>query len=229
MVEAPSVPSTAPSATQPFALTAAQVQAVVQQAQSAAGNKLNPSQLNSLQVLLSAPGQQLVTSGSASGAVVSAYTQPDNTAFIMFAGGGSVTLGPQGSVVRVTAMPTFTGFSINPVALGLMLVTSLILMALAVYLLVCGILTLRQSMRARRLHLIYALVKIPLSVAAGVASAWVMRDMMSSFGGGAATPTMGFALFTGAFPILIGCAYPVALLIALNLRAVREYYAGVTA
>lgn len=224
-----SPPASAAAGTQPFALTPTEVQAVVTQAQTTTGNKLNRSQMNSLRVLLSAPGQQLVPQGSATAAVLSAQPQPDGTAFIVFAGGGSVTLGPQGNVVRVTAVPTFTGFSINPVALGLMLVTSLLLMALAVYLLVCGILTLRQSTRGRRLHLIYAIAKIPLSVAAGVASAWVMRDMVSSFGGGAAAPTVGFALFTGAFPILLGCAYPVALLIALNLRSVREYYQGVTA
>jgi hypothetical protein len=97
-------------------------------------------------------------------------------------------------------------------------------MGLAVYLLVCGILTLRQSARARRLHLVYAFIKIPLSITAGVASAWVMRDMMSGFAGAAGAPPLQVTLFTGFVPVLLGCAYPVALLIALNLRWVREYY-----
>ena len=221
-------PATATAATAPFAivLSPTEVQTVVQQAQGASGNALNPTQANSLATVLSAPGQLLVTPGAAQGAVISTYTQPDKSAVVVFANGGSVTLGPQGAVVNVTVMPTFTGFSINPVALGLMMVTSLLLMALAVYLLICGILTLRQSPRGRRLHLVYAFIKIPLSVTAGVASAWVMRDMMAGFGGAAGAPPVQVALFSGGVPIFLGCAYPVALLIALNLRWVRQYYSA---
>jgi hypothetical protein len=222
-------PSTGPAATGPaaFALTPAEVQAVVQQAQSTSGNALSAAQISSLTAVLSAPGQQLATPGAAQGAVISAYTQPDKTIVIVFSTGGSVTLGPQGGVVKVTAVPVFTGLSLNPVALGLMLVTSLLSMALAVYLLVCGILTLRQSPRGRRLHLVYAFVKIPLSVAAGIASAWVARDMVLGMGGaGAGVPTMRLSLFTGVLPIVLGCAYPVGLLIALNVRSVREYYSA---
>ena len=220
-------PATGPAtpATSSLALSPAEVQAIVQQAQTVSGNGLNPSQANALTSVLSSPGHMLVTPGAAQGAVISAYTGADGSAVVMFSNGGSVTMDPKGAVTNVTSVPTFTGFSISPVALGMMVVTSLLLMALAVYLLVCGILTLRQSPRGRRLHLIYAFIKIPLTVAAGVASAWVMSDMMSGLPGGGAAPTR-VALFTGVVPVLLGCAYPVALLIALNVRSVREYYSA---
>jgi hypothetical protein len=48
---------------------------------------------------------------------------------------------------------------------------------------------------------------------------------MGTVGAGAA-PTFGFSIGVGAVPLVLGCAYPVALLIALNLKQVKEYYAA---
>jgi hypothetical protein len=36
------------------------------------------------------------------------------------------------------------------------------------------------------------------------------------------------ALITAAVPAVLGCIYPVALLIALNTKSVREYYHSAT-
>ena len=217
-------PSTGPAPPVPLpgALSPAEVQTVVQQVQTLSGTPLNPAQVTSLQVLLSAPGQQLVPPGGAQSAVVTAYTQPGGGAGIQFSNGGSVTLGPQGNVTAMTTVPVMPTFSFNPLTLGLMVVTAVASLALAVYLLVCGIMTLRQSPRARRLHLIYSFIKIPLAVTAGVAAAMVSRDLMASIAIGG-TPA-GASLFSGIVPGVLGCAYPVALLITLNLKQVREYY-----
>ena len=220
------VPSTTTTAVVVGALAPGEVESVIQQAQSLSGNGLTPAQVASLRNVLAGPGQQLVQPGTAQGAVLSAYTQAGTPAVIQFSDGGSITLGQQGNVVSMAAAPVMPTFKFQPAALGLMLGTGLASLALAVYLLVIGILTLRQSPRGRRLHLIYAFIKIPLAIAAGVASAWVARDLMASFAGpGVPTPpTSGYSLFSGLMPLVLGCAYPAALLIVLNVKSVREYY-----
>ena len=80
---------------------------------------------------------------------------------------------------------------------------------------------LRQSLRGRRLHLIYAAIKIPVAIAAGVAAAWVERDLVAN---GAAFGAVGVGVFSGLVPALLAIAYPVALLLVLNLKDVREYF-----
>ena len=230
---APTEPATAPAttaaaATQALAgaLSAAEVESIVQQAQTESSSALNASQADSLRAVLSAPGQQLVQPGAAQSAVMAAYKHQDGSVVVIFSEGGTVTIGPAGNVTSVVAVPTIGTFSISPLALGMLAATALALVALAVFLLVCGILTLRQSPRGRRLHLIYAGLKIPLEIAAGAAWFWVMREMVSNMtpGAGAGTPALSFSLFSGIVPAVLGCAYPVALLVVLNQKRVREYY-----
>lgn len=223
-------PSTGPAATLPVsaALSAAEAQAVVQQAQSLSGNTLNAAQVATLQSLLTGVGQQLVQPGASQGAVVLAFTQADGSAVMQFADGGSLTIGANGNVMSMVAAPMIPTFTFTPWAIGLQLVVAIASLGLAVFLLVTGIMTLRQSPRGRRLHLIYACIKIPLAIAAGVASAQVARDFAAAMaaipGGAAAAGAGGWSLFSGVIPVVLGCAYPIALLVVLNLKPVREYY-----
>ena len=53
-------------------------------------------------------------------------------------------------------------------------------MGLALYLLVCGILVLRESPRGRRLHLIYAVLKIPVAIAGALAVWWLTSDFIAA-------------------------------------------------
>jgi hypothetical protein len=225
--QATSAPAAATAPAVPGALTPAEVQSLVHQAQTLSSNGLNAAQVAALQGVLTPPGQQFVQPGSAQGAVASAYARQGSPAYIQFADGSSVTLSPQGVVTARSAAPVMPTFSFNPLNLGLMVATAVASLALAVFLLVCGIITLRQSPRARRWHLIYSFLKLPLAVLAGLSSAWVARDLMAGMAGAGApvTPTMGFSLFSGIVPIVLGCAYPVALLIVLNLKQVKDYYA----
>ena len=221
-------PATGPAATLPVgaALSAAEAQAVVQQAQSLSGNTLNAAQLATLQSMLSGVGQQLVQPGASQGAVVVAFTQADGSAVVQFADGGSLTIGANGNLMSMVAAPMIPTFTFTPWAIGLQLVIAIASLGLAVYLLVVGIMTLRQSPRGRRLHLVYACIKIPLAIAAGVASAQVARDFAASMAAmpGGAAGAGGFSLFSGIVPAVLGCAYPIALLVVLNLKPVREYY-----
>jgi hypothetical protein len=105
-----------------------------------------------------------------------------------------------------------------------MLSTTVASVGLAIFLLVSGIMTLGQSPRGRRLHLIYAAIKIPLEIVAVLAAMWLARDFMSAVNpaGAGGMPT-GLGLFSGLMALL-GIAYPVGLLIAFNTRSMREYY-----
>jgi hypothetical protein len=224
------VPATAPAAatTAPAiaGLTPAEVQSVVQQAQASASPPLNAAQVAALQALLAAPGQQLVQPGAVQGAVLAVYNS-GGSSVVQFSNGGSVTIASTGAVTSMSATPVMPTFSINPVSLTAMAVTAVLSLALAVYLLVCGILTLRQSQRARRQHLIYVALKLPVAVAGAVAAALVNHDIKASVTpAGGAAPTWTFSLFTGGVPLVLGCAYPLALLIALNLKQVKDYYAA---
>jgi len=220
--QATTVPAPVTSPAAPGALSPSEIQAIVQQAQSVGSNALNRAQSNALKAILSAPAQQFVTPGASAGAVAAAFKQPDGSVSIQFSEGASLVLGPQGQVKAMTTGVTFPSVSIHPVAIGLMLATALASIGLAIYLLVCGILMLRQSLRGRRLHLIYAAIKIPVAIAAGVAATWVERELATN---SAALGGVGVGVFSGLVPALLALAYPVALLLVLNLREVREYFA----
>jgi cellulose synthase/poly-beta-1,6-N-acetylglucosamine synthase-like glycosyltransferase len=93
---------------------------------------------------------------------------------------------------------------------------------LAIFLMICGILVLRNSPHARRGHLIYAGLKIPIALVEVVVYVWMMKSVfasMSTAGGANA-----FVIISAAIQGAISCAYPIALLIVMNQRSVKEYY-----
>jgi hypothetical protein len=220
------------------ALTPAEGQGVVRQAQSLAGTGsgggLNPQQAATLQALVSTPGQQLIPPGTAQAAVISCFVQPDGTATVGFGNGSMVVLGPQGNVVSQVNFATFAAsFSPDPWSVALFIVTAVLSVALSVLLLVAGILTLGRSRAARRLHLIYASLKIPAALAGGVAIAFLVYELSKgSTPGGAAAggATRGAAGFlTAIVPTLLACIYPVVLLAVLNAKSVRDHYRSIAA
>jgi hypothetical protein len=232
--------TTAPAATNPFllggTLTPGEVQAVVQQAQAQAklnnGTGLLQAQVAALQTLLSAPTQQLVTPGASQGAVVAYSADAGGNASLFFSDGAVVVIGPQGNVVSQVFTPSAgfpPGFSINPWAVPLFIATAVLSVGLAVFLLVAAIFVLRDSHRGRRLHLVYAGIKIPAALGGGFAIGFVAYQIATLMT--AASPSLGslpnptrYALLFGGIAAALGCAYPVALLVALNTRKVRAYY-----
>jgi hypothetical protein len=96
-------------------------------------------------------------------------------------------------------------------------------------LITAGILTVRDSRKAARLHWIYVALKIPLVCVAAVAGWMMMQGMLASMRPampGMAMPSWIFAI-GAVFGAAMGLAYPVALIIVLSTRAVRDYYRGV--
>jgi len=127
----------------------------------------------------------------------------------------------------------FSRVKLNGAALALSGFATLAGLGLAIYLLVIGILVLRQSPRGRRLHLFYAVLKIPVTILGAAATWWLttqfMEAMMANMG--PAAPPAGM-MSTGigiqqVFLGVIGLIYPIALPIALQSRAVKDYYNSV--
>lgn len=205
------------------ALTPAQIQSVIQKTQVVCKNKLNPAQVAALQAELASPTQELVPPGLVWSPVQDAYFQPDGTATIRM-GKGFVTLDPNGTIIDQASnrMPVI---AIQPLSIATVLGESAASFALAVFLMVAGILTLRQSRRGGWLHLIYAIGKIPLAVLGGIGMAWVTTGFVNSVavrGGGAGG---GMATF-GVVMAVAGLVYPVVLLFVLFSKSVRDYFRG---
>lgn len=119
--------------------------------------------------------------------------------------------------------------AIHPMSMVLVIGEAMMSGGLAIYLLTIGILTLRGSPNARRLHQIYAAVKIPLAVAGAVAFAWLMSELaqfLQASGGGGAVASPGLSTFTTISVTLagMGTIYPLVLLIVLRRKALRDYF-----
>ena len=219
-------------------LNPTQVQAVVQQAQATSGNTLNASQSAALTNLLSAQGPQLVSPITVPTAVRGVTPMGDGSVMIQFPN-GFATIGPQGQTSSMAgAAAAAAGLPmrrvrLNGAAMALAWFATLVGGALAVYLFVIGILVLRQSPRGRKLHLAYALLKIPVAILGAAAVWWVAltyTEALVATGGPASPlgPMSGSVADTIATQQLIFgvlyLIYPIALRILLQTRAVKEYY-----
>jgi hypothetical protein len=95
-------------------------------------------------------------------------------------------------------------------------------LGLAIFLSICGILVLRGSPLGRKLHLTYAVMKIPVALAEAASYMWMMSNIFTVL------PNSGsmsmFVFISAAVQCAFGCAYPIALLIVMNRPAVKEYY-----
>jgi hypothetical protein len=140
-----------------------------------------------------------------------------------------------GSGGRRTTMAMRPGppirFNMSKSAMIFSILTSIVSLGVAIYLLVIGILVLRDSMSARKLHWIYVAIKIPLVFAAAIAAWFVWNSFGSTIvaagttPGAAPPPGMGAFMALGAvFSTLIGLAYPVGLIFVLMSRTAKQYY-----
>jgi hypothetical protein len=152
-----------------------------------------------------------------------------NSNVIVGPGGTSVSYTTTGPAPPVAGNP-WSG--IHPVAAILSLITSVLGLGLAIYLLVIGVLTLRYSPDGAKLHWRYVWMKIPLVVVATAAGIWVaagmVRSITASMPPGAMpvpmTLMMSISTIMGA---LFSLAYPIGLIAVLRSRTVREYYGSI--
>ncbi|MEA2734356.1 MAG: hypothetical protein QOE14_807, partial [Humisphaera sp.] len=142
--------------------------------------------------------------------------------------------------------PTFTPMpnplaSINSTAATLSIVAGILGLLLAIYLLVIGIMTLRDARSGGRLHWWYVGLKIPLVALAITAYSWLIWSFLNGMAatanaaaansGAVSPPPVPSAAGMGAaaifWMVLLGSAalaYPLSLVAVLLTKTVREYY-----
>ena len=98
--------------------------------------------------------------------------------------------------------------------------------ALAVFLLIISIRLLRRPRQSLRPFRLFANAKLVTGVWAGLAIGWLTLSFLtSSLRGSTPAPNaVPTAASLGLLVAIIGVLYPVALLIIMRLRSVRDYY-----
>ena len=128
------------------------------------------------------------------------------------------------SATGATTLPATAPLAISAASAAIAFFAALGNLALAIFLLVIGIQVFRLSRRGRRMHLLYAGLKLLLTVIA--AAAW--SSMLSGMLGGAGVQRIAFPmlLVSTAWSAVLPLAYPLALLIVMNTQTVKAYYAS---
>jgi hypothetical protein len=211
-------------------LTPTQVTQVIAAVQASSTNAFNAAQIQSVRTSISVPNQSLVIAGSAT-PVISSFVQPSGNATITFDTGRMLILGPQGQIIS-SGVPAMPRFNINGGLTVVLICEALCSIALAIYLLVVGILVFRASFRAQRLLRIYAWLKIPLALVTGIglsifgyqfASGIANNPAMGGTSAGTAPVATGLIIW-GVVMAVLGLALPIGLLFALRSRTVNDYY-----
>jgi hypothetical protein len=133
-----------------------------------------------------------------------------------------------------SAMPPgfFTGMS--PVPFVILTITMLLQLGLGIYLLTAGIFAVRRRLSARFHHLLYASLKLTVSIVESSMVAWCLYEFtqmvqraLQAAPGRPAPPIWnpGQAMGTAAGLMLgLGVLYPIIVLVIFNLPNVKQYY-----
>jgi len=213
-------------------LNVVEVAQVVRRVQSSVPQGLNAAQVQALTAALRAPNQKLVPPQYAWSPILSAVRGSGGYVTILFNNGNAfnaptLTISPTGQTTALSSAGSFPNpiahLKISQVALGIALGEDIASVALAVYLMIIGILMLRDSPYSRKGHLRYAMIKIALSIIALVASYTIGRQFFSSIHT-VGTPSAIMMLPSFVVFAILTLAYPVALLITMNTAEVRRHY-----
>jgi hypothetical protein len=203
------------------------------------GNRLSLKQRQTLTAEFSSSAGllQLGPGAPLRGQLLSSTIQPDGSVLVLTPQGqlrvnqdGTVqTTLIYGTSTTAQAMANhFAATGPSPISIGAVIVVvaeGAVSVLLSIYLLIIGIFTLRQSPRGRRLHVIYALLKIPLAIACGVGWCGIIGGFYSSLhtagGGGSIISVRAtvLAMVTG-----VALLYPIGLLITFAIPTVKQYY-----
>ncbi len=232
-------------------LTPDQIRSVIRAINRQNGSRIKSAQVSAIIQILQGPGQQLVAAandGSDPATQITSVTtdRDDGSLKVATAHAGTtsdITVTAAGQVTSSSTMSTTLNGSATSTSVTsfggsgstrpgfdkstsqwAMFLTGLQL-ALAVYLLICGIFMLREGGHlGRRMHLIYLGLKLPVGIAAAVVSYQLWAGFEASNASNGAPPSLpiGFML-----PAAIGLIYPVVLLpVLLASRGVRDYFSA---
>ena len=98
---------------------------------------------------------------------------------------------------------------------SIVVIENILSLALSIYLLVIGILTLRNSPAGGTMHKVYAWLKILLAIVGGAGLWWLI------VGSGGTAP---WAWVSGVLTMVLGLIYPIILLLVLPSKSVKEWY-----
>jgi hypothetical protein len=198
-------------------------------------NRLNSQQLQRLFIeFTSNTGllQSSSTGGPVSSQIITSSIQPDGSLFLMTTH-GQLRLSSQGLVQSRLITPNAFGMfgpgtggrAIAATPAILVVSEAIFSVLLSIYLLVIGILTLRQNARSRQLHVIYALLKIPLAILCGIGWSWLIGTFIAALPNNAGgSPVAAVRAFVLVFASGVAILYPIGLLITFMTPTVKRYY-----
>jgi type II secretory pathway pseudopilin PulG len=222
----------APFATPLIPPNPTEVAAAMQSVERQVGTSLTAPQRATIKAELSAPGGILAAAKASNmpgwtNMVCHPYASGDVLIVTAF-GSSSINVQPSG-VVRYRRIHGLNQgpnlqFRVSIPACGIVFCEGIFSIFLSIYLLIIGILTLRQSPRGAMLHLIYALLKIPAALLCAAGWYWIAQSIFQNGSNNAAASVM--AVSTTVIVVLTGVSllYPIALLIVLNTLTLRAYY-----
>lgn len=217
-------------------LTPAQVDAVVQAVNASlpAANKLNPRQLAALKRELAGPDQVLIdpNAGNPASQIQVASPISDGGVFIAANASASLWIDRQGRITMKQAGfggggPAAAGgattVAMNRPGYVVCVLEIFASFVLAALLFTAGILVLRDQRLGLKLHWLYVWIRIPLALVAMWAwTAFWSHISMSAWG---TSGTWEVTLFSASVPAM-GLVYPIALILTLRWRTVRQYASG---
>jgi hypothetical protein len=204
-----------------------QIAAIVDRVRNLSNQAINGAQINSLEAELESTSQTLITPSpsvtQAAAQVLAAQSLPDGTIAVMTKN-GSMSFAPTGQsfpgVMAVGAMRGNwpMGISLARRDTTLLMLDALLSFVAAGFLLACGIVTLRNLPASRWMHLGYAAGKIVLAILSCCAI-YTAAFAMDAKSPDARETALAWMLIVGA----VGAMYPIVLVIAMNLKSVREF------
>jgi len=228
---------TMPNPANPSQLSTAEMQTVIDRVQEIAGSTpLTTAQVAALRKELTTNPSQFIGSPADMPALLGQITSvvPDASGV-----GKTVTFGTSTITLSANSVVTTTSFSANgrpfpkmrTWPLGVVLTGSLLGLLLSVYVLIVGIVTLRNSFLAPILLRVYAWLKIAITLAVSVAGWWTWSEFWQGImaQGGTATATMrtnslSISAATAVGTVLLGWAFPITILILLRTKTVKAFY-----
>jgi hypothetical protein len=210
-----------------------QINAIVEQVQSLCNHAMDDAQVQALAGQLQSGDQKLITPTASVAEAVqqvqSAQVLPDGTVAITTQT-DTVSFGPKGEVFPgITQASVFSQPKILPLNIArrdttLMNLDCLLGLLISAFLLTIGIMLTRNSALARKLHLGYAVFKLLLVALTCYSWYMVWNEVINNPNNPQPDPNAPFAVM--CIFGLPGAIYPIILLIVLNLRSVRQFFAA---
>ncbi|MGD0541901.1 MAG: hypothetical protein ABSB33_10320, partial [Tepidisphaeraceae bacterium] len=212
-------------------MASAQIAAVVDRVQSLCGQgqAMNDAQLKAMENELESPAQTLIVPSpsvaEAAGQVRSVQAMGDGT-IALTTNSAAMSFGPTGQPFPGVMAASQMNWTPPAMAAGdttLLVLDAILSLAAAGYLLACGIVVLRNLPVSRWMLLGYAIGKMLLA-ALSCYSIYQVTLALSARSPDAESTAFAWMIILGA----TGIVYPIALLIVMNLKSVREFLAAPT-